>query len=320
LNACVVVARTDKRQIRYQWPKTNGAALAHNTDVSEILEIEGRRFRKNQSAGVFEVPADELGELRPFSIPIHSTIHVSGLPTDDVFGVSFEVTHAGEEEAFVFVHITFFVPRSEKGQTIASRRIKLIQKKFSVLAKEGWDDSSDDHRFQFSAERWYWIVLYKMNFGRLNNNPPLFLLLQNVTKAFTSLSGWHDILAFICHASEDKPFVDLLTKPLDEQAVGHWYDKREIKVGDSIVEKINDGLSDATHLIVVLSGASVDKSWVKREMSSSLIRQLGSRSIKLLPLLREDCTIPPLLADIKYADFRKDFDQGFTDLLDSLQS
>ena len=282
-----------------------------------ILEIDGKRYQKNQSPGVFEVPIDDLGSLRPFSIPIHSSIEVLGLPKDEVFGVSFDVTHAGEHEAFVFVYVSFFVPRSPKGQATATRRISLIHRAFAILLEQGWT-GQDDQRNTFPDERWYFLVGYSMNFDRLNNDPPLALLAKNVVQAFSRLSGSRDLFVFICHASEDKPFVDLLAKALDEQVVGHWYDKREIKVGDSIVEKINDGLSDATHLIVVLSAASVKKPWVKREMSASLMRQLGDRSIKLLPILREDCVIPPLLADIKYADFRADFDCGFANLIDSL--
>jgi TIR domain len=114
--------------------------------------------------------------------------------------------------------------------------------------------------------------------------------------------------------------VELIAAALDGYALDLWYDKREIKVGDSIVEKINDGLSNATHLIVILPAVAVGKPWVKRELSSSLMRQLGNRSIKLLPVLREDCVLPPLLADIKYADFRRDFDKGFGDMLESLRS
>jgi hypothetical protein len=287
--------------------------------VPEILEIEGRQYRKNSSPGVFEVPLPELGSLRPFAIPIHSSVHILGLPTDSVFGLTFEVTHAGEDEAFVSVHVTFKVPRSEKGHAIASRRIRGIQRHFAPLIKEGWD-SGDDQRFSISKEEWYWIVAYWMDFERSNNDPPLSRLVKSVVGAFSALLASHDTIAFICHASEDKPFVDLIAAALDEYALDHWYDKREIKVGDSIVEKINDGLSDATHLIVILSAVAVGKPWVKRELSSSLMRQLGNRSIKILPVLREDCVVPPLLADIKYADFRTDFDKGFGDLVESLRS
>lgn len=124
---------------------------------------------------------------------------------------------------------------------------------------------------------------------------------------------------FVCHASEDKPFVEKLVTELDRRAMFAWYDKREILVGDSIVEKINTGLSNADFLIAVLSPRSVSKPWVVREMSSSLMRQLSNREIKILPILLEKCELPTLLTDIKYANFCASFDFGFNELMTSIR-
>ncbi len=124
---------------------------------------------------------------------------------------------------------------------------------------------------------------------------------------------------FLCHASEDKSFVDRLAEELDRYALYAWYDKREIFVGDSIVEKIDSGLENSDFLIAVLSPRSVKKPWVAREMNSSLMRQLADRSIIVLPILIEECRIPALFADIKYADFTKTFELGFQELFHSIR-
>lgn len=124
---------------------------------------------------------------------------------------------------------------------------------------------------------------------------------------------------FLCHASEDKPFVDRLSRELDHRALFAWYDKREIFVGDSIVEKVNDGLESSDFLIAVLSPRSVSKPWVVREMSSSLMRQLGDKGIRILPLVVETCKIPPLFVDLKYADFRDSFDAGVRELVAAIK-
>ncbi|MGB9180029.1 MAG: toll/interleukin-1 receptor domain-containing protein, partial [Pyrinomonadaceae bacterium] len=86
----------------------------------------------------------------------------------------------------------------------------------------------------------------------------------------------------------------------------------------SIVERISNGLDKATHLLVVLSKSSISKPWVKRELSSSLMRQLSNDSIKVIPILREDCAVPALLSDIKYADFRKDFNHGLHEMFEGI--
>lgn len=137
--------------------------------------------------------------------------------------------------------------------------------------------------------------------------------LANLESAIYSYS--FERLLFICHASEDKAFVDRLVAELDSRALGAWYDKREIVVGDSIVERVNEALKVVKFLIIVLSKQSVKKPWVVRELSSTLMRQLAQEGIRILPVLLEDCDIPPLLADIRYADFRTEFRNGLEDLL-----
>jgi hypothetical protein len=124
---------------------------------------------------------------------------------------------------------------------------------------------------------------------------------------------------FLCHASEDKPFVDKLAEDLNRRAMFAWYDKREILVGDSIVEKINSGLESSDFLIAVLSPRSVSKPWFVRETSSSLMRQLCKDGIRILPLLLEACDIPPLFVDLKYADFSESFEQGMSDLIAAIR-
>jgi hypothetical protein len=126
-------------------------------------------------------------------------------------------------------------------------------------------------------------------------------------------------LLFVCHASEDAAFVESLVQALDSRALYAWYDRREIVVGDSIVDKINEGLAEARYLVVVLSRRSVEKPWVKRELNATVMRQLNAAEIKVLPALLEDCKIPPLLADIRYADFRSSFDLGLSELLSALR-
>lgn len=124
---------------------------------------------------------------------------------------------------------------------------------------------------------------------------------------------------FICHATEDGGFVNRLVKQLDRHALHIWYDKREIIVGDSIVSRINEGLSETDFLLAVLSLQSIEKPWVKREISSTLMRQLGDKGVTILPVLLDDCNLPELLVDIKYADFRKSFDIGFRELVTSIR-
>ncbi len=124
---------------------------------------------------------------------------------------------------------------------------------------------------------------------------------------------------FISYTSSDEAFVDKLASDLSSFGTDVFYAKWEIKVGDSIVDKINVALSTHDHLVVVLSASSVKSEWVQRELNSSMVRQLKDKKVKIKPVLIQDCDIPALLSDIKYADFREDYNEGFASLVDSLQ-
>ena len=59
---------------------------------------------------------------------------------------------------------------------------------------------------------------------------------------------------FISYSSKDKSFVEKLSNKLVENRVGVWLDKWEMKPGDSLIDKIQNGIEDSSHLLVVLSG------------------------------------------------------------------
>jgi hypothetical protein len=124
---------------------------------------------------------------------------------------------------------------------------------------------------------------------------------------------------FISHSSADKDFVETIAWRLKRFGVEVWYDGWEIKVGDSIVAKVFDGLEKSDALAIVLSNASVKSRWVKEELNTATIRRIDDNDILILPILKEDCDIPTVLRQLRYADFRSDFDKGFEELLDAIE-
>ena len=69
---------------------------------------------------------------------------------------------------------------------------------------------------------------------------------------------------FISHASEDKAsFVDPLVQSLDSIGVRVWYDEFVLTVGDSLMRKIDHGLSRSKFGIVVISPDFLEKKWTE---------------------------------------------------------
>lgn len=123
---------------------------------------------------------------------------------------------------------------------------------------------------------------------------------------------------FLSHSSKDKALVEKLARELSSESFSVWYDDWEIHVGDSIVEKINEGISTSDFLIVVLSRNSVSSKWVREELNAATIRNIRSKGAFILPVLLEKCEIPPLLSDKKYADFSEDPKSAYRELVEAI--
>ncbi|HEY4354633.1 MAG TPA: toll/interleukin-1 receptor domain-containing protein [Acidobacteriaceae bacterium] len=91
---------------------------------------------------------------------------------------------------------------------------------------------------------------------------------------------------FISHASEDKEaFVEPLALELRKRGLVVWYDKFELKIGDSLRESIERGLSVSRFGVVVFSPSFFKKRWPKKELNGLFSRELSGNKKKILPIL-----------------------------------
>lgn len=124
---------------------------------------------------------------------------------------------------------------------------------------------------------------------------------------------------FLSHSKPNKPFVRKLADRLKGDGVDVWLDELEIKIGESIHQKVNDGLKKSDFFALVLSQASVKSKWVNEELSSaSSIEKYQKKGIFILPILIEECDVPPLLLDRRYANFEQDEEAAYQELVDSI--
>ncbi|WP_051614099.1 toll/interleukin-1 receptor domain-containing protein [Paenibacillus sp. UNC217MF] len=119
---------------------------------------------------------------------------------------------------------------------------------------------------------------------------------------------------FLSHTSIDKLFVEKLARDLKKLGVNVWFDKWEIKIGDSITWKIEDGIRENEFLGLVLSPEALNSEWVKSELGAAWVKQMQQKKVFVLPIYYRECQIPYFLADRKFADFRNDYESGFSEL------
>jgi len=120
---------------------------------------------------------------------------------------------------------------------------------------------------------------------------------------------------FISYNHKDSEFAERLALALVGRDIKVWKDSWRIGVGDSLIQKVQDGLEGARFFCIVFSENSLDSEWVKREITAGLLLEIENRKVMILPIVIDDCKLPLLIRDKLYADFRGDFEEGVKKLL-----
>lgn len=89
--------------------------------------------------------------------------------------------------------------------------------------------------------------------------------------------------AFLSHASEDAELAEHIAKELQSNKIDTWWDRWCITSGDSIRQKIDEGIENCTHFLVLLTPKSISKPWVKAEMDAGFFNKLEGKC-KFVPL------------------------------------
>jgi len=89
---------------------------------------------------------------------------------------------------------------------------------------------------------------------------------------------------FISHATEDKQDAAIpLFNALERAGMTVWFDTNELKIGDSIREKIDSGLVGCQYGVVILSPNFIAKQWPKRELNALFALEEDDRP-RILPV------------------------------------
>lgn len=114
---------------------------------------------------------------------------------------------------------------------------------------------------------------------------------------------------FLSHSSKDKEIVDIIFDEFQKSEISAWYDKYQIEPGDSITEKINQGLDESDIGIICVSNNFFNGSsgWTKSELNYFIQRRMHNPN-KIFIILSFDVPhdeLPPLVQDYKYIDFKE---------------
>jgi len=122
---------------------------------------------------------------------------------------------------------------------------------------------------------------------------------------------------FISHSAKDKPAVRELAERLRKDGLRVWLDDWEIKPGDSIPLKIEQGLEQSRTLVLVMSAHASASEWVTFERHAVMFHDPTNQQRRFIPLRLDDAEVKGTLRQFAYVDWRQRTKEEYDRLLTS---
>jgi hypothetical protein len=126
--------------------------------------------------------------------------------------------------------------------------------------------------------------------------------------------------AFLSFSFDDHALAAEIAKGLMANGIDTWWAEWEIRPGDSLRQKMDQGLAGCTHFIVLLTPSAIKKPWVQQEMDAGLVRRIAGQARFIA--LRNGLTtkeLPPLLSGMLSPELKEgDLQTGIRDLVNDI--
>lgn len=122
---------------------------------------------------------------------------------------------------------------------------------------------------------------------------------------------------FISYSTKDLFIAKRLRKSLEERAIDVWLAEDDLIVGELWESEIYTKIQNSDYLLLIVTHNSLESKWVRKELNKARMREIEDEETVILPLLFEECKLPPRLSRLQYADFRN-YEDGYFRLLKRL--
>ena len=107
---------------------------------------------------------------------------------------------------------------------------------------------------------------------------------------------------FISYNHADRPVAQALAAGLKSRDYFVWLDEGELRVGDSLIERLAEAVSQVDFLLALVSKHSVRSAWCQREVALAMTDEVQGRVVKVMPLRIDDTPLPDTLRDKIYRE------------------
>jgi hypothetical protein len=123
---------------------------------------------------------------------------------------------------------------------------------------------------------------------------------------------------FLSYSLKDSTVVRRMAERLRQDGIHVWFDKWEIRVGESIPARIEEGLELSRVLVLCMSANASGSDWTRLEASTFRFRDPLNTERRFIPIRLDDAPIRGSLAQFLYIDWRRDdIDEGYAKLLEA---
>ena len=123
---------------------------------------------------------------------------------------------------------------------------------------------------------------------------------------------------FLSHSSKDKPIVRVVAERLRKDGLRVWFDEWEIKPGDSIPSKIEEGLEHSRVLVLGMSANAFGSEWAHLESYTFRFRDPLNKERRFIPLRLDDAPLKGSLAQFLYISWKPaDHAEAYARLLEA---
>ena len=109
-------------------------------------------------------------------------------------------------------------------------------------------------------------------------------------------------MIFISYSHKDKsiisPIAESFRKAFGDEKI--FFDQWSIQPGDSIIEKMNNGLAACKVFFFFISKNSLSSKMVSLEWQNALMKSVKTKEIKFIPVKIDDCLMPMILMQNLY--------------------
>lgn len=131
----------------------------------------------------------------------------------------------------------------------------------------------------------------------------------------------HNWSVFLSYAPNDKPMAQKIANFLYGYGIEVWFDQSMIKIGDTIISKIEEGIESSAYMFVLVPSRGM-REFQQKELEVALFnKQKGGFPIVVPVILESEAKekIPASLRAIQWLDLSEDFDDNLINFIKQIK-